>query len=245
MRSYAIGDIHGQLGLLEAAHRRIEADRALTGDGAAPVVHLGDLVDRGPDCRGVIDFLLEGIAAGRPWIVLCGNHDRMFADFLADPAAHDPGLRRTFSWLHPQIGGAATLASYGVRSPADRRPVEVWADAVAAVPAAHRAFLAGLPLSQARGAAFFVHAGIRPGRPLAAQEATDLLWIRDAFLDDRRDHGALIVHGHTVVERPRHYGNRVNLDTGAAWGGPLTAAVIEAGLVFELTPRGRVPLLAG
>lgn len=242
MRTYAIGDIHGHLALLDAAHALIAADRAATGDDAAPVVHLGDLVDRGPDSRGVIARLMEGIAAGEPWVVLKGNHDALFTLFLDDPAAHDLGLRPDLSWLHPRLGGAETLAAYGVRSAADRPVAAVWADARAAVPQAHRDFLNGLPLMHRRGDVLFVHAGIRPGLPMTAQIETDLLWIRDTFLNDRRDHGALIVHGHTVVERPRHYGNRVNLDTGAAYGGPLTAAVIEGRDVFVLTPAGRVPL---
>jgi serine/threonine protein phosphatase 1 len=242
MRTYAIGDIHGHLALLDAAHALIAADRAATGDHAAPVVHLGDLVDRGPDSHGVIARLMAGIAAGAPWVVLKGNHDALFTRFLDDPRAQDPGLRPDLSWLHPRLGGAETLAAYGVRSAADRPVAAVWADAVAAVPQAHRDFLNGLPLMHRRGEALFVHAGIRPGLPMTAQTEADLVWIRDAFLNDRRDHGALIVHGHTVVDRPTHYGNRVNLDTGAAYGGPLTAAVIEGRAVFVLTEGGRVPL---
>ncbi|MFN7268755.1 MAG: metallophosphoesterase, partial [Cereibacter sp.] len=61
MRSYAIGDIHGQIGLLALAHDRIARDRRLTGDAQAPVIHVGDLVDRGPDSRGVVEYLRSGI----------------------------------------------------------------------------------------------------------------------------------------------------------------------------------------
>ena len=82
MRFYAIGDIHGQLEMLKAAHARIARDREATGDAAAPVVHLGDLIDRGPDSRGVIDFLIEGLTGGAPWIVLRGNHDQLLLDLL-------------------------------------------------------------------------------------------------------------------------------------------------------------------
>jgi serine/threonine protein phosphatase 1 len=66
MRTYAIGDIHGQLALLQQAHDRIAQDRRATGDAAAPAVHIGDLVDRGPDSRGVVEYLRTGIAAGSP-----------------------------------------------------------------------------------------------------------------------------------------------------------------------------------
>ncbi|MGY6632890.1 MAG: metallophosphoesterase [Alkalilacustris sp.] len=243
MRSYAVGDIHGQTGRLRAAHDLIEADRARTGDADAPVIHLGDLGDRGPDTAGVIDLLMAGIARGAPWVVLQGNHDRMFAGFLDDPEARDPGLRPQFSWLHPAIGGGPTLASYGVANPADRPVARVHADAVAAVPRAHRDFLIRRPLWHRRGPVVFVHAGIRPGVALEAQEPDDLVWIREPFLSDPRDHGFLVVHGHTALERATHFGNRVDLDTRAGYGGPVTAAVLEGRAVHVLTAAGRVPLL--
>lgn len=242
MRTYAIGDIHGRLALLRGAHALIEADRRATGDRGAPVVHVGDLVDRGPDSRGAIEHLMAGQARGEPWVVLKGNHDRMFAGFLDDPAYHDSGLRRDLAWMHPRLGGAATLASYGVPNAGDRPVAPVRAEAVAAVPSAHRAWIAGLPLMLRRGEAVFVHAGILPGVPLDRQVEDDLLWIREPFLSDRRDFGALVVHGHTVVERVAHHGNRVNLDTGAGYGGPLSAVVIEGRAVFLLTEAGRVPV---
>ena len=118
MHLYAIGDIHGQLGLLHAAHDLIAEDMAR--HGAGPVIHVGDLVDRGPDCRGVINCLMQGIEDGLDWIVLKGNHDRMFTRFLRDPSEPEPGLRADLGYLNPKIGGAATLASYGVRSAADQ-----------------------------------------------------------------------------------------------------------------------------
>jgi serine/threonine protein phosphatase 1 len=240
MRTYAIGDIHGHLGLLKAAHARIAAD--IDRHGPAPIVHIGDLVDRGPDSAGVIDHLIAGQAAGEDWIVLLGNHDRMFAGYLRDLHWHDPRLRSDVSYLHPRIGGAQTLASYGVRSPADRPLAPVHAEAVAAVPKAHRDFLARLPTLYQRGEVVFAHAGIRPGVPMDQQTEDDLCWIRDDFLNDRRDHGALIVHGHTHLPQATHYGNRVNLDSGAAYGGPLTAVVIEGRDVFLLTDQGREAL---
>ena len=239
---YAIGDVHGHLGLLKAAHDRIARDRAQHGTGAAPVIHLGDLVDRGPDSAGVIDLLRAGMAAGEPWEVLKGNHDKGFALFLDDPAARDPGLRAEFSWLHPRIGGAATLAAYGVRAAADRPIAQVWAEAQDRVPPAHRDFLAARPLYRVLDGLLFVHAGIRPEVDLPAQTETDLLWIREPFLSYPAPHPWLVIHGHTAVDTAQNMGNRVNIDSGAAYGGPLSAIVIEGGTVALLGPRGRVPL---
>jgi serine/threonine protein phosphatase 1 len=240
MKTYAIGDIHGHLGLLQDLHGLIAIDMAAT--GAAPIVHIGDLVDRGPNSAGVVEYLRSGIAGGADWVVLKGNHDRMFAGYLSSLDYHDAGLRRDLSYLHPRLGGAETLASYGVRSAADRPLAHVWHDARDAVPQRHCDFLATRPVHYLHGEALFVHAGIRPGIALQGQTEDDLVWIRHEFLDDPRNHGPLIVHGHTAIETPTHYGNRVNIDSSAAYGGPLSAIVIERRDVWQITPQGRLRL---
>lgn len=241
MQTYAIGDIHGHLDKLRAAHALIAADRARHGTDA-PIVHVGDLIDRGPDSRGVIDHLMTGRDAGAPWIVLKGNHDRMLTGFLADMAYHDAGVRAELHWFDPRLGGVATLASYGVTASLQGEIRAIHAAAVAAVPQAHVAFINQLPLYHLRGQALFVHAGVRPGVDLHDQVEEDLVWIRKGFLDDPRDHGALVVHGHTAIERATHYGNRLDIDSGAAYGGPLSAVLVEGRDAWLLTSEGRVPL---
>ncbi|MEO5615138.1 MAG: metallophosphoesterase [Cypionkella sp.] len=241
MRTYAIGDIHGHIELLREVHSWIAADQAK--HGAAPIVHVGDLVDRGPDCRGVVEYLRAGVEAGQDWVVLKGNHDRMFTNYIRDINYHDPCLRTDLSYLHPKIGGAATLESYGVKNAADRPLAPVHAEAVVAVTEAHLQFLESRSTYYQRGEVIYVHAGIRPGIPIEQQTEDDLVWIRKGFLEDTRDFGALIVHGHTALDAPMHYGNRVNIDSSAAYGGPLTAVVLEGREVFNLTAAGRVALL--
>ncbi len=244
MTIYAIADVHGHPAKLDLAHELIAADRAREGAPDAPVVHLGDLCDRGPDSRGVIERLLSGQGRGEPWIVLLGNHDRMFRNFVANGEAQDPGLRRDATWLHAALGGTETLRSYGVE-PAGRPLEQVQQDARAAVPREHVDFLDALPLWHEAGELLFVHAGIRPGVPLEKQTEHDLVWIRDGFLDYPRPHPWLVVHGHTALPEPAHFGNRVDLDGGAAFGNPLAAAVFEGREVFLLGPEGRRALRPG
>lgn len=235
---YAIGDIHGQKNQLDRVLGLIVAD----GGPDADVVFLGDYTDRGPQSRAVLDTLIEGQKAGRNWTFIKGNHDRMFEWFMQRPLLHDPYMMVELYWLHPRLGGDTTLASYGVDAGPRRREKDVQEDARAAVPAEHVAFLAGLKLSHIVDDLMFVHAGIRPGIPLMRQDEEDLLWIRGDFHRHTRPHPKVIVHGHTPIDVATHYGNRINLDTGAGYGAPLTAAVFEGTMGWVLTQQGRMPL---
>lgn len=244
---YAVGDLHGHLGQLDRVLALIAAD----GGGAEPVIFLGDHVDRGPDARGVLDRFIRGIDAGRPWHPILGNHDRMFFRFLHDGTVNDPRIRSGRSWLHPAMGGGATLASYGVQVPFaaemdNERGRTARADlhraARKAVPEAHRLFLDWLPTTHATPDQVFVHAGLRPGVPLVDQAEDDLLWMREPFLSDTRNHGALVVHGHTPVKVAKHYGNRLNLDSGAGLGEAATVAWIDGSRAWMLSERGRIAL---
>ena len=241
-RIYAIGDVHGQRALLEGALDPIEAD----GGPDAKVVLLGDLVDRGPDARGVVQMLMDGQAAGRNWTVLKGNHDRLFHWFLEAEPRDDPRLFAEIDWLDRRLGGRATLASYGVESGERRRRRDVHAEARAKVPEAHLRWLEALPLtyeSPVGGAPhLFVHAGLRPGVPLDAQADEDLLWIRGDWEAARGPLPWRVVHGHTSLMEATDLGHRINLDSGAGHGGPLTAARIEADRAFVLTPAGARPM---
>lgn len=233
---YAFGDIHGQSGMLEEALAWVEAD----GGADARVVFVGDYVDRGPDSRGVIDTLVTGLAEGRDWVCLKGNHDRFFEWFIhPDGPFNDPHLLVGYDWFHNAIGGTETIASYDVYPPERIRQRELANLLREAVPDTHKAFLRNLKTSHRENGFFFVHAGVRPGIDLDQQDENDLLWIRQEFHADRRDHGAVVVHGHTPVDEPEQYHNRVNLDTGAGYGRPLTVAVFDGDEMFRLTAKGR------
>ena len=210
---FAIGDIHGQAEALDDALGRVSR----LADGAA-IVFIGDYIDRGPDSRGVIDRLMDGQAEGRRWICLQGNHDTFLGAFLDGPDAEMPEDWIGPRWLSDPFGGRETLASYGVDVDPRRAIDAVRADALEAVPRAHRDWLDARPRMHKTDDHIFVHAGIRPGIALALQDPEDLIWIRHEFLDDPRDHGRLVVHGHTPGPAPMLFPNRLNLDGGAGYG---------------------------
>lgn len=236
---YAVGDIHGQLTELHRVLGLIEAD----GGPDAEIVFLGDYTDRGPDSKGVLDLLVEAQAEGRNWTFLQGNHDRMFHWFMRPYPQHEAYLPIDLSWLHPRLGGDTTLASYGLEFTEKSRMLEVHRAARDTVPQAHVTFLQDAVVSYETETLFFAHAGIRPGVALPDQDKEDLLWIRKDFHIDPRMHPKLIVHGHTPVEKAQHYGNRVNLDSGAGYGKPLTAAVFEGATSWVLDAEGRKLLM--
>ncbi len=240
-RVYAIGDVHGHLEQLQIAHRLVAMDVARDG-GPAPIIHIGDLNDRGPNSRGVIQFLIDGIESGADWLVIKGNHDRFFENYIRRGETTDGRLRKGLTWLSESMGGRDTLRSYGVEKRLFEKSDKLHARAVKAVPEEHIAFIENMPLYHRFGGMIFVHAGIRPGFPMDTQDEDDLLWIRDEFLWRLESHEALIVHGHTPIDEPTHYGNRVNIDTGAGYGNPLVPVVFEDGLCFALTEDGRIPV---
>ena len=235
---YALGDIHGQFDMLQKALARIERD----GGRDAAVVFTGDLTDRGPNSRQVVEHLITQIAEGKNWTVIKGNHDRMFGWFLQDHPKFDIELPVGLDWLNPRLGGDKTLASYGVKIDETSRYYQVHAAERTAVPAEHLAFLNALPLQYETDDYIFVHAGIRPDVALAAQTERDLLWIREPFLSHSAPREKMIIHGHTALEAPQLYSNRLNLDGGAGYGRPLTPVVIDNKQVFCLGAHGRVLL---
>lgn len=210
-RLIAVGDIHGHLSKLTRLLEQVDPqpeDR---------IVFLGDYIDRGPDSYAVVELLIDFRERFPKTVTLRGNHEDIVLSFFMD---HRVPLSR--EWWVEKNGGRATLGSYKRR---------------ARVVAVHQPFFRSLPIVYETDDFFFCHAGIRPGVPLAEQRATDLLTIRDEFLDSTRQWEKVIVHGHSHLpeERPEIRANRINLDTGAGYYGPLTAMELPSQRIWQAT----------
>jgi serine/threonine protein phosphatase 1 len=219
MRLYAIGDIHGRVDLLGDLLGRIDRDSGARGPATVRMILIGDLIDRGPGSATLLRDLSTRMPPGL--ICLRGNHEAAMVDaWKGDRAA----LRL---WL--AHGGRATLAGFdaAIAGLADDDEDALLDALVRHVPRNVIDWLRRLPLTYASGDYLFVHAGVRPGIPLARQTADDLLWIRDPFLTSDAWHGKVIVHGHTPSDDVEILPNRIGIDTGAYYSGRLSAIGLE------------------
>lgn len=223
---WVVGDIHGQDELFETVLRAVVRDLEANEASRGVLILLGDYIDRGIGSRRVIDQILhlrerlEQI--GAKFVTLMGNHEDLLLRFLEQPLSGP-------DWCN--LGGRETLISYGVNVP-DAIHTEGWHHAAAALienmPRSHLEFFRTLPLCHTVGDYHCVHAGVRPGVALTDQKRDDMMWLRDAFLSDRRPFEKFIIHGHTPTPDVVWDDRRIGLDTGAYATGVLTALRLQA-----------------
>ena len=211
---------------------QMEADNERRGPAKTYLIFLGDLVDRGPDSRGVIEHLISSPPRFGRSIFLKGNHE----EFLLGVLGGDDSIVQR--WL--TYGGSECAESYGVNPgwALNASQADITERLIAAVPRSHVKFLNEMADTFRFGDYLFVHAGIRPGVELEKQLSRDLRWIREGFLEDVSDHGVVVVHGHTIVEAPEERPNRIGVDTGAYRTGLLTAIGLEDDERWYLHARG-------
>ena len=222
----AIGDVHGHADLLEALHGALAAEIAAIRPDRAIVVHLGDLVDRGPENRRTVELARTGVA-GASTITLMGNHEERFlAELVGTDAPH---LR----WY--AMGGRELFAEFDVapepgwQAPLRQRFGPDLVDWLATAPRLHR-----------EGPLVFVHAGIDPDRPLAEQDPHTLVWVRETWWHHPGPYpeDVAVIHGHVpVAEVDLDQARRLAIDTRAHATGVLTALVIDGGRMCTLATR--------
>jgi serine/threonine protein phosphatase 1 len=208
-RIFAIGDIHGYIGKLRELMDKIQPDPEQD-----QLVFLGDYIDRGPNAREVIDYILQIKKRFPNSVFLIGNHEFMFLEYLT--YRKDP-------WTFLLNGGVETVHSYELTgdNPEDRMPAD------------HLAFLNGLRPYYETDDYIFVHAGLRDGVPLQEQTLDDLLWIRREFINSTHDYGKLVIFGHTPFPKPLVQPNKIGIDTGAGYGGMLTCIELPSRIFYS------------
>ena len=196
-KTFVIGDIHGQLGMLENLMAKIpwRPDKDA-------LVFLGDYVDRGPDSRGVVDYVLSLTRKYSRIGCVLGNHEGMLMDYLK-------GAHRE---LYLANGGLSTLKTY------EREKYPGAALGEIEIPREHQAFYESLKSYVELEGYYLVHAGFSPNVPIPLQSKMDMMWIREPFLSSTYDFKKKVVFGHTPSLEPRIMKNKIGIDTGAAYG---------------------------
>lgn len=199
-----IGDVHGCREELQDLLGRLQPERKL--------IFLGDLVDRGPDSVGVLGQVMELVAAERAYCVP-GNHDiKLLKKLQGRDVQMTHGLAETWQQLQET-------------SPEFQEQVKAFLESL----------VSHFVLDQ--GKLVVAHAGLRQemqGRTSGAVREFCLygettgetdefgLPVRYNWAAEYRG-AAQVVYGHTPVVEPEWLNKTVNIDTGCAFGGKLTA----------------------
>jgi serine/threonine protein phosphatase 1 len=223
MGRYVIGDIHGCDAELS---RLVDGLPLVQGDN---VIFLGDYIDRGPNSREVVSYLLslqKDHEAVR-FVFLKGNHEDMFLSYL--------GLGGQHGDMFLANGGKATLASYEIEP--DNKLTREYT--LSAIPPSHLAFFRALHNFYVMDSFLCVHAGINPQKPWVEQTEEELLWIRNTFIYRSHTLPQTVLFGHTP--QPSVFYDlpyKVGLDTGLVYGNMLTCLELDEKVLFQIG-RGR------
>jgi len=212
-RYFAIGDIHGCLHKLQQLLSTIKPTRH------DELIFLGDYIDRGPDSKGVIEYLMRlgGIFKKK---FLRGNHEDMFLRAIEDP----PALGDVELWL--RNGGNKTILSYQKKSIGMEKTSDMF-------PESHISFLKQTKLYYETDKYIFVHAGANPLVPMKEHKEDYLLWVRENFIIDETPWPKKVIFGHTPHEEPLVMSNKIGIDTGAVWDGKLTCLELPSEKFYQ------------
>ncbi len=204
---YAIGDIHGCKKPLVELVNNVPLKEEDT------MIFLGDYIDRGPDSKGVIDFLIDFSKKHSKTIFIKGNHEWMFHQFYT---YRDPD-----SWQLWEYNGA-------------RKTIESYGD-IDNIPDEHLKFIENTKLYHMEENFLFVHGGIKPNVKMEDQREEDILWIRDEFISSHEPlKGYVVVFGHTPMEKVLIQNDKIGVDTGCVYGGKLSCIRLQDKKIFQV-----------
>ncbi|WP_099221569.1 metallophosphoesterase family protein [Listeria costaricensis] len=219
---FAVGDVHGELGLLIKLLENWQRDRE-------KLVFVGDLIDRGENPGGVIRFVRE-LSQANDVVAVRGNHEAMLLDWLEEPA-------RRMSYYSSQ-GGMETIQTLLGPDFKNAASPEELRDLILLKNQEEIDFIKQMPLYFEAEQYVFVHAGVDLTKEdWHDTDPHDFYWIREPFLFGKNRTGRVFIIGHTPVQNLHKDGSshlwvapdrtKLNIDGGAVFGGTLNAVVVE------------------
>ena len=171
------------------------------------LVFLGDYMDRGEDSIATVQELLQLKKQHEKCIFLRGNHDDV--------------------WLEQWDG-----ARFSQPSDLDGA-LDIWDACKGDMPFSVGFFLEETCIEYEDEYAYYVHAGVRPGKPFSRTAAMQKMWGAKDFLDSKYDWGKPVVFGHWQMAEPLLQANKIGIDTGAYKSGILTAIRLPDREIFQ------------
>jgi len=224
-RTFTIGDIHGHLDALTTLIDSLDLQED------DHLVFLGDFVDKGPDSKGVLDYLID-LGKKYDCVFIRGNHEEWMLYGLDAPKDQAERDKLEFFWV--KHGGDKTLASYDAEDCTAFREN---------IPDSHREFLEKTVMAHETETHVFVHASWDSDKTMDEQERRTL---RYRFLSESMSDPAFgkeIICGHSAMQNghPATKGNITCIDT--IEGGWLTAYDITNGVYHQVNKQGQTRLI--
>ena len=195
-RTFAIGDVHGCSKTL----------RKLVEEMIVPlpeddIIFVGDYIDRGPDSKGVIDYIMELRQRGFTIKTLRGNHEQLLLDAFENEENFD-------HWL--MCGGDKTCKSFGIHD-------------VRQLSDEYLSFMTQTEFYHFTDQYIIVHAGLNFESDDPFKDTDAMLWTRNTAVDLEQTGGRKIIHGHTPapfsIISDLRYTNSINIDAGCVYTG--------------------------
>ncbi len=201
---YCIGDVHGCLKTLKKLIEQI-----FRNDQNPELYFVGDLIDRGPDSKGIIDYLIKLKQDGITVNGVKGNHEQMFLDAYSK---NSPIYAS--NWYYN--GAESTIASFS-RTYNLNKSIRNY------IPEYYYELINDLPYFIELENFFIVHAGFNFISSNPFEELEFMLWTRLEQNDHSYTNGKKIIHGHTPIskneikERIDNNSDVINIDSGCVY----------------------------
>jgi len=184
--NWVVGDIHGFVDTFKTLVQKI---KLTTNDR---LILLGDLVDRGPNVKGVFDYTNHLLKEGYDVRCIKGNHEDMMERAQHEEMENSRGLKRFMkrdvvkkNWFN--LGGDSTMQSFGARRMIDIDP-------------SYYEFIAGMQHYLEDDHFFYVHGGFDFKGDQTFTDTQSMMWTRDFRVDKEKAKGKKVIHGHTPLD---------------------------------------------
>lgn len=184
-KQWVISDIHGCLNTLRSL---VETMVIPTKDDT--LIFVGDYIDRGPDSKGVLDYVMDLQIQGFSVVALKGNHE----EFMAKAYEEEQQLKSFLFFKKANKSKEMWLKYGGLEAMKSFRTTNL-----AEIPPFYIDWINQRPLYHQLDKFFIVHAGLNFDIPDPLQDTHAMTWVREYRIDPSKINNRRLIHGHVPV----------------------------------------------